>query len=536
MSVNTKQIGSATSASSMQARSVGPGRWWGLAALVLSGLVIGLDMTILLTALPTLAAKLSASTSQLQWFSAAYTLALGGLLLPAGVLGDHFGRRRLLLLGLLLFGVSSVIASQMTSATGLIVMRAFMGVGAAVIMPLTLSVLPTMFSEEERPRAVALTAVGVMLGLPIGPLVAGWLLTHYDWGSVFLINAPVVVLALLGVWFLVPESKDSEGPRLDWLGAILAVVGVTGLVYGIIEEPANGWTDPQVLGSLVGGAVVLAAFVAWALRAPSPLVDLRLFLNPRFTWSTIAFIVVGFAMVGGLFVLTPYLQIVQGNDAQGTGIRLLPMIAALMVGALVSDRLTAWLGTKVVVAGGLLVTGAGLALLSRAGADTGYGLVAAALAVIGLGMGLAMPPAVDAILGALPPTQTGVGTALSRMLQQIAASFGVAILGSILNSAYHSDLGQHLVALPVQARAAAQSSVAGAAAVAQHLPGPMARTLVHAAHDAYAQGMAEVLLVCSGLMVAGALLVLLLLPARAADAKGRSEAHGEEVLPPEAVG
>jgi EmrB/QacA subfamily drug resistance transporter len=425
MIVDTQQIGQAAGPPA-EARSADRSRWWGLAALVLSGLVIGLDMTILLTALPTLATKLNASTSQLQWFSAAYTLALGGLLLPAGALGDHYGRRRWLLLGLLIFGVSSVIASQMTSATGLIVMRAFMGMGAAVIMPLSLSVLPTMFSEEQRPRAVALTAVGVMLGLPIGPVLAGWLLTHFAWGSVFLINGPVVVLALLGVWFLVPESKDPQAPPLDWFGAILAVVGVTGLVYGIIQEPGNGWTDSRVLIGLVGGAVVLAAFVAWELRTQSPLVDLRLFRNPRFTWSTVAFIVVGFAMLGGLFVLTPYLQIVQGNDAQGTGIRLLPMIAALMVGALASDRLTARLGTKLIVAGGLLVTGAGLVLLSRVGAETGYGLIAAPLAVIGLGMGLAMPPAVDAILGALPPAQTGAGTALSRTLQQIGASFGAA--------------------------------------------------------------------------------------------------------------
>ena len=215
----------------------GRGRWLALGALVLSGLVLGLDGTILITALPTLSAKLGATTSELQWISAAYTLALAGLMLPAGVLADRLGRRRMLIVGLLLFGASSVIASQMTTALGLIVMRALMGASGAVILPLIQAILPSIFSEKERPRAVALAGVGTFLGLPLGPLVAGWLLTHFDWGSVFLINAPVVVVALLGAFLFVPESRDPRAVRLDWIGAVLEVAGVTGLVYGIIEQP-----------------------------------------------------------------------------------------------------------------------------------------------------------------------------------------------------------------------------------------------------------------------------------------------------------
>lgn len=529
MIVDSREVTEPATRRAPVAASGGSKRWWALAAVVLSALVIGLDITILVTALPTLATTLGASTSQLQWFSDAYTLALGGLLLPAGVLGDRFGRRRLLLVGLALFGTSSIAASQLDSATGLVWMRALMGVGAAIILPLSLSILPSLFSEQERPRAVALATAGAFLGLPLGPLLAGWLLTHFAWGSIFLINAPVVVIALVGVWFLVPESRDPEAPRLDVVGAVLAVSGVTALVYGIIEEPGNGWSDPRVLGGLLGGAVILAAFIAWDLRARPPLVDLHLFLNPRFTWSTVAFTVAGFALTGVLFILTPYLQIVQGNDAQGTGIRLLPMIAAIMAGGLVSDRLTARLGAKNVVAGGLLVTGAGLVVLSRVGPDSGYGLVAAALAVMGLGMGLALPTAVDAVLGALPPAQTGAGTALSRTLQQVGASFGVAILGSLLNSAFRSSLAGHLVGLPAQLRIAAQSSVAGAAAVAEHLPGHSGDNLVRAAHVAYADGMSEVVLVCAGLMAVGAVLVALFLPARAAPAVDDERAQGEAV-------
>src|SRR5438477_8252787 len=222
------------------------GRWLGLAALALSGLVLGLDMTILITALPTLSAKLNATTDQLQWMSAAYTLSLAGFMLPAGVLGDRFGRRKLRLIALVLFGLSSVVASQMTTATGLIVMRAVMGVSGAVILPLMQAMLPSMFQEDERQRALGFAGAGAFIGLPLGPLVAGFLLTHYDWGSIFLINAPVVVLAVLGAWFFVPESRDPNPRPLDWVGALLEVVGVSAVVYAIIEQPVRGWGDAQV--------------------------------------------------------------------------------------------------------------------------------------------------------------------------------------------------------------------------------------------------------------------------------------------------
>ncbi len=493
----------------------GSARWWALVAIVLSGFVVGLDLTIIITALPTLALRLGAGTSQLQWFSDAYTLTLGGLLLPAGVLGDRFGRRRLLLVGLALFGISSVVAGQMGSAGGLIVVRALMGAGAAIILPLSLSILPTLFQGQERLRAVTLAAVGTFLGLPLGPLAAGWLLTHFAWGSIFLINAPVVGLALLGVWLLVPESKDPNAPSVDWVGAVLAIVGVTGVVYGIIQEPTFGWGDGRVLGSMATGALALAAFGLWDLRARSPLVDLHLFLNPRFAWPTVAFAIAAFALAGTLFILTPYLQIVQGTNAQGTGVRLLPLIAALIAGGLGGDRLVARAGTRLTVAGGLLLTGAGLLLISTAGARTEYGPIAIGLTITGLGMGLSMPTALDAVLGSLPPEQTGAGTGLSRTIQQTGATLGVAILGSILNNVYRGSLLAHMPALPPPVRAASLSNVAAAAATAPHLPPQSAQPLLRAAFDAYASGMSAVLIVCAVLMAAGAALMLLFLPGRA---------------------
>ena len=490
------------------------GRWWALAAIVVSGLVVGLDSTVLITALPTLSSKLGASTSDLQWIAAAYTLTLGGLLLPAGVLGDRYGRKRMLLVGLVLFGISSVIASQATTAVELIAMRAVMGIGAAFIVPLSLSILPSMFTPEERPRAISATAAGAFLGLPLGPLLAGFLLTHYAWGSVFLINAPVVVLALLGVWFLVPEGKDPNPRSFDWVGGLLAVAGVTALVYGVIEQPIHGWTVPRVLVGIIAGAVILSAFVVWDLRHPSPFVDLSNFRSRGFTWATMAFVVTGFGLFGVMFILTPFLQIVLGNDAQATGVKLLPLIGGVILGAGAGNVLAARLGQRIAVSAGLAITAAALIGFSQIGAGTSFAPVAAALAVIGVGIGIALPTTLNIILGTLPPTQTGAGSALTRALQQIAATLGVATLGSILNSAYQAQIGPHLASLPSAAREAALGSIAGAHAVAAHLPGPIRTAVVGAANQAYTQGMSEVMLVSAALLLATAVAIAIFLPSR----------------------
>jgi EmrB/QacA subfamily drug resistance transporter len=492
-----------------------PGRWLGLAALTVCALVLGLDVTILITAIPTLSVKLNATTDQLQWMSAAYTLSLAGFMLPAGVLGDRLGRKKLLLVGVVTFGISSIVASQMTSANGLIYMRAVMGLSGAIVMPLITSILPSMFAEDERQRAIGISGAGAFVGLPVGPLLSGWLLTHYDWGSIFLINAPVVVIATIGVWFFVPESKDPSPRRLDWFGAVLQVVGVTALVYGIIEEPVHGWAHVQVAGPLIVGLLFILAFVVWQLRTRAPLIDLNLFKNRRFSLGTLAFTVVGFCMTGVMFVLTPYLQIVQGNDAQGTGLRLLPMIASMMVGAVTTDWLVKRVGSKVMIAAGFVGTAAAMLLLSRVGAGSGYGPVALALAVMGMSIAFAMIPSLDAILGSLPAGETGAGSALTRAIQNVAASFGVAVMGSILNSAYQTHLLPHLTGLPANVQAAAQTSVAVAAAVAHRLPGPIGASLLRAADEAYAQGMGDVMLVTAGMTLVCALTMAVLLPSSA---------------------
>jgi MFS transporter, DHA2 family, multidrug resistance protein len=504
--------------------TLNPRRWWALAAIVLSGLVIAIDLTVLITALPTLAVDLRATTSDLQWFSDAYTLTLGGLLLPAGMLGDRYGRKRLLIIGLLLFGLASVGASFTTSPGELIAMRALMGVGGAIVTPLSLSILPVLFIPEERTRAVALASVGAFLGLPLGPLAAGWLLTHFDWGSIFLINAPLIALALIGVVAFVPESRDSNPKRLDWIGTVLVVVGVTALVYGIIQEPQNGWGSAVVIRSLIGGTLALVIFGVRDLRTAEPLVDLRLFRDPRFAWATAAFAIAAFALAGALFTLTPFMQIVEGVNAQQTGLRLLPLIATLVAGGLAGSRIAALIGRKLIVSTGLFVTAGGLIVLAAVGVGTSYTVVLIGLAATGLGMGLSMPTALDMVLESLPADETGAGTALARTGQQLGSSFGVAVLGSVLNSGYRTSLDRALPKSLDPVRAAADRNLGSAIAAANTLSARSAATLVRVTDHAYAVGMSHGLLACAAVLACGAVTMLVFLPNSASENPRPAEA------------
>lgn len=494
----------------------GRGRWWALAAVAASFLVVGLDSYIVVTALPTFSVKLGASESQLQWITAAYTLAWAGLLLPVGKLGDKLGRRKVLIAGLALFALTSVAASQVNTAGELIGLRAVMGAGAAVIMPMGLAIIPVLFPDEaDRRRAVTVTTIGAIVSLPLGPLLGGWLLTHFAWEWIFLINAPVAALALALVILLVPESRDSANPRLDWPGALLSAAGIIGVVYAIIEEPARGW-DAQVLASLVGGAALMGLFGLRQRASAAPLIDLQLFRNRLFGWGTAAFAVISFAMTGALFILTPYLQSVQGSDAQGTGLRLLPMIGALIAAAAASEVLGVRAGVRLVIPAGMALSAAGLVVLACVTGSSGYGIVALALVIFGSGLGLGLPLAADAVLGTLAPHQTGMGNALSRSLQSVGVALGTAILGSVLNRTYRNTLAGHLAALPPAARNAAAGSIAGAHAVAARLPSPAGHQLTAAADTAYAHGITGAAAVGASLLVIGAILCAALLPGKPA--------------------
>jgi EmrB/QacA subfamily drug resistance transporter len=492
-------------------------RWWALAAIMLAVLAIGFDATILNVALSTLAADIHATNSQLQWMVDAYVLVFAGLLLPAGALADRYGRKRLLLIGLVLFGLASGAAALTTSASQLIAIRALMGIGAAVLTPVALAVIPVMFAPEERAKAIAFAMMGMGVGVPLGPLVGGYLLRHFWWGSIFLVNVPVVVLALVGVAALVPESRDPAARPVDVLGGLLSTIGLVLSVYGIIEAPSRGWGDPLVAVALAGGVAFLVAFVLWQRRARYPMIDLGLFRNARFLWGSVAATLASFALFGLLFVFPQYLQVVRGNDAFGTGVRLIPLMAGLIVAARLAERLVVRLGNTVPLALGMAVIAAGLAWGATTGRGSGYGEVAGWLSVVGLGMGLAMPPAMDAVISALPADRAGSGTGITMTMRQVGGALGVAILGSVLANAYSDRL-------PASAPAVAHDSVAAAAVAAARLHDP---ALLLAGQTAYLHAMDIVLLVCAVVALAGAVLGAALLPARAPAGQVEEESRHE---------
>jgi len=501
-------------------------KWWALVAIAASVLVVGLDLTVLNLALPTIATDLHASTSDLQWISDAYSLVLAAAMLPAGMLGDRLGRKKVLLVALVLFGASSAACAYASSVGELIAARAVLGIGAAAIFPLSLSVIPVLFAPEERQKAIALMASATFISFPIGPIVGGYLLDHFWWGSVFLINVPVVVLALIAVAVLLPESRSEQRLRLDAGGVLLSSAGLAGLTYGFIEAGQKGWTDTGALTTIVAGIAVLAGFVTWerwlTRRAGSvrPLIELRLFRSRGFTWGTTLATLTSFAMFGIFFAMPQYFQEVQGANAMGSGLRLLPLIGGLVVGMISSTRLAATgrsggqvraprASVKGLVTVGFTIMAAALAFGATTKTGSGTGFAAAWLAAFGLGLGLAMPQTMNAALSALSAERSGSGSALISALRQVGATIGVAVLGTVLGTVYSGHLLLH--GLPTTAAAAARSSVVAGVGVAHALG---SASLLHSVRTAFVQGMNTMLWVCAGIAVASAILALIFLPRR----------------------
>src|SRR5580700_7208879 len=501
-------------------------RWWALVAIAASVLVVGLDLTVLNLALPTIANDLHASTSDLQWFSDAYSLVLAAAMLPAGLLGDRLGRKKVLLVALILFGASSAACAYATSTSELIAARAVLGLGAAAIFPLSLSVIPVLFAPEERQKAIALMASATFISFPIGPIVGGYLLDHFWWGSVFLINVPAVVLALIAVAVLLPESRSEQRLRLDAGGVLLSSAGLAGLTYGFIEAGQKGWTDTGALTTIVAGIAVLAGFVTWerwlTRRAGSvrPLIELRLFRSRGFTWGTTLATLTSFAMFGIFFAMPQYFQEVQGANAMGSGLRLLPLIGGLVVGMISSTRLAATgrsggqvraprASVKGLVTVGFTIMAAALAFGATTKIGSGTGFTAAWLAAFGLGLGLAMPQTMNAALSALSAERGGSGSALISALRQVGATIGVAVLGTVLGTVYRTHLDTN--GLPAAAAATAKSSVVAGVGVAHALG---SASLLHSARTAFVQGMDTMLWACVGIAVASAILALIFLPRR----------------------
>jgi MFS transporter, DHA2 family, multidrug resistance protein len=494
-------------------------RWLALIALALSVLVVGLDLTVLNLALPTLSTALHASTSDLQWFVDSYSLVLAAALLPAGLLGDRIGRKKMLLGALVLFGVASAACAYSHSAGELVAARAVLGLGAAVILPLSLAVVPVLFSQQERPKAIAVVMAAVFLGYPVGPLLGGWLLDSFWWGSVFLINVPVIVLALVAVAFLMPESRSEQRPRLDLAGVVISSLGLTALTYGAIKAGQDGWGNPTALATMVGGLAIGVAFVYWerevSRRGGQPLVQLTLFESAGFTWGTILSTLVSFALFGILFAMPLYFRDVRGLDSLGAGLRLLPMIGGMIVGMVAGTRLGSpatqpRVGAKALVTAGFTVMGAALAVGAFTSVSSGTGYGAAWFAAAGVGLGLAMPSAMNAALGALSAERSGAGSALITALRQVGATLGAAILGTVLNSAYQSRLD--LAHLPASVAGTARSGVSAGVAVARTTG---LASLLHSAETAFVHGLDLMLWCCASIAFAAALLALAFLPRRA---------------------
>ena len=485
-------------------------RWWTLVVLSLALVVISLDNTVLNVAMPTLADDLHASSSQLQWIVDSYVLVFAGLLLIAGSLGDRFGRRRGLQTGLVVFLLGSVAAALSTSPEMLIASRAVMGLGGAFIMPATLSVLTNVFPAEERPKAIGIWAAVSGLGIAIGPVTGGFLLEHFSWGSVFVINVPIALTALVLSVPLVPESKDPKAGKLDPFGAALSIAGITTLVWGIIEAGGErGWGDPTVLSSFGLAAALLAAFAVWELHAPSPMLNVRLFRDRNFSSSSASIGLVFFALFGTIFFLTQYLQSVLGYEPLKAGEAIIPVSVGLILAAPIAAKLTVRIGARPIVMTGLALVAAALVLLSTAEVGTGYGLIGVVVFVMGFGMGLAMTPATEALMSSLPKEQAGVGSAMNDTVRQVGGALGVAVLGSLLTSQYRGDMDSTVQGLPAEAGHAASETVGGAVGVAERLGDPR---IADAAQVAFVDAMSTTVLVAAAVALLGAAVAAVVMP------------------------
>ncbi len=428
-------------------------RWWTLGVLCLSLVMIVMANASLNVALPTLAESLHTGASGLQWIVDAYSLVFAGLLLTAGSLGDRYGRRLALNGGLVVFGLASLAAVVSDSAGAVIACRAVMGVGAAFVMPATLSILAHVFPPDERPRAIAIWAGFAGVGVAAGGVVSGALLEHFWWGSIFLINVFVVVVALVAGFFLIPRSREKIHAPLDPLGAVLSIAGLAALVYGIIEAPDKGWTSTQTLVTFALAIVVLVAFVVWELRADEPMLDLGYFRNPRFTAATTAITLVFFAMFGSYFLFTQYLQFVHGYSPLSAGIRILPWALAYLLSATQSAKLVERFGQRAVVASGLTIAGLGGALLAvTSSVDASYWWFALAVVVQALGMGITTAPSTGAIMRSLPLHKAGVGSAVNDTTRELGGALGVAVMGSLVASQFRSSMESTLQNAPATPR------------------------------------------------------------------------------------
>jgi EmrB/QacA subfamily drug resistance transporter len=498
-------------------------RWAILAVLCASVFVVVLDGTIVNVTLPTLARDLGASTSDLQWIVDSYVLVFAGLLMAAGSLGDRFGRKGTMQIGLALFAVFSALAAWSGSPGELIAWRAAMGIGAALMFPATLAILVNVFTTpRERAAAIAVWAATAGVAVALGPVTGGWLLEHFWWGSVLMINVPVIAVALVAIALIVPTSRDTTIKRFDPVGTLASIAGVTTLVWAVIEGPEHGWASTTSILAFALAAVLLAGFVAWERRIDHPMLDVKVFSNMRFSAGSLAITFSFFSLFGFIFVVTQYFQFIRGYSALEAGVRTVPFAVFMASTAPLSAKLTERVGTKLVVTGGMVSMAVGFVIATTNGVDTPYGVIVLAMMFMGGGLGLVAAPATEAIMGSLPPAKAGVGSAVNDTARELGGTLGVAIVGSVFSSIYGARLTDALAGTPMpdDALAIARESVGAAKEVAAQTgatAGPEAGAFVdNAVNRAFVDGWHVGSWVSAAVVLLGALLAWRFLPARAA--------------------
>jgi EmrB/QacA subfamily drug resistance transporter len=444
-------------------------RWFLLAMMCLSLVLVVMSVSGLVTAIPTMQEALKASPSEIQWILDAYAIVFAGLLLTAGAIGDRFGRKRALLAGLVVFGAGSLFAGFASGASQVIAGRAVMGIGAAFVMPATLSIITTIFPPEERSRAIAVWAGFAGAGGAIGPIVSGALLERFWWGSAILVNLPLVAVTFVAIWIFAPESRDDAQTPLDPVGAVLSLVGLSALIYAIIQGGENGWRAGSVVAAGIVAIATLTAFVQWERRIEHPMLPLTFFRDRRFTEGSVVVTVSFFALFGFFFIATQYLQFARGESPLEAGLALLPLPIAFVALSPSSAVLAARFGASRVMAAGLLIVAGGFVMLSFITPGTSYVIVAAALAVLGTGMSITAAPATGQIMSAVPLSKAGVGSAVNDTTRELGGALGIAILGSIVNSAYRAGVNLSGLGLGAAARHQGEQSIGGAAQITNHI-------------------------------------------------------------------
>ena len=490
-------------------------RWWMLAVVSVTVLLATIDETILTVAIPSLQRDLGASASSLQWMFNSYMLVFGGLLLTMGGVGDRFGRARMLRYGLAVFALSSLGAALAQSPAQLIGARAIMGMGGAMMMPATLAVIVNVFEEKEKPKAIAIWAMMAGIGVALGPMLGGALLKYFWWGSVFLVNVPIAVIAITASLFLVPDSRDPKSRPLDIPGALLSMGAVSALMLAIIQGPEWGAASSRLAITVATAVILGVGFVLRERQAAYPLLDFALFRLPRFSTGAAAISLAFFSIVGFMFGFTQYLQLVQGHSPLAAGIRFLPIAGGFMFGAIASEELVRRFGTTRVMAVGLVIMTATMPLVILWEMSTSYLMVGPIIAVIALGAGLVFAPAAEAVMGAVGTARAGVGSAMNDVTQMLASAFSIAVVGSVMNAIYAARLGDAVASLPAEAGEVAQDSIGAAAQLAASLPQEDALALATAANSAFTDALGLAVLIGAGFSLVGVLVVARFMPARA---------------------